>query len=145
MLGEYYLTLKSLHLLAIIAWMAGLLYLPRLFIYHLDFAVGSKPYATFCLMERRTLKIILLPSILLTFAFGILLAFATHSWNAPWFHVKLLFVLFLAGFHGYLARIAKTFARGEIPSISRKTLCFLNELPFLLAIFIVFLAVLKPF
>ncbi len=145
MLYEYYLTLKSLHLLAMIGWMAGLLYLPRLFIYHLEFDVGTKPYETFCRMERRLLKIIMLPTLLLTFTFGILLAFQTQAWSAPWFHMKLLLVLLLAAFHGYLSRIAKNFAKGILPSLSKKQLILLNELPFLLAIFIVFLVVLKPF
>lgn len=145
MLSEYYLTLKALHLLAVIAWMAGLLYLPRLFIYHLEFEVGSKAYVTFCVMERRLLKIIMLPSLLLTFFFGILLAFSANIWATPWFHAKLFLVLGLAGFHGYLSRLAKMFAKGETPSLSKKAFLLLNELPFLLAIFIVFLAVLKPF
>jgi putative membrane protein len=144
MLSEYYLPLKALHLLVMIGWMAGLLYLPRLFIYHLEFDVGSKPYETFCTMERRLLKIIMRPTMLLTFIFGTLLAFATHAWSAPWFHMKLLFVFVLAAFHGYLSRVAKNYARGQRPRVSKKTLFFLNELPFLLAIFIVFLAVLKP-
>ena len=143
MLMDYYLPLKALHFLAIIAWMAGLLYLPRLFIYHMDFEVGTKTYETFCRMEYRLLKIIMLPSILLTFLFGILLAIILEAWGSPWFHAKMLFVLFLAAFHGYLARLAKTFAKGEFPNISQKTLRFLNELPFLLAIIIVFIAVLK--
>lgn len=145
MFYEYYLTLKSLHLLAMIGWMAGLLYLPRLFIYHLEFDVGTKPYETFCRMERRLLKIIMLPTLLLTFTFGILLAFQTQAWSAPWFHMKLLLALLLAAFHGYLSRIAKDFAKGILPSLSKKQLILLNELPFLLAIFIVFLVVLKPF
>ncbi|MBP6951671.1 MAG: CopD family protein [Alphaproteobacteria bacterium] len=149
MFAEYYLTLKSLHILAIIAWMAGLLYLPRLFIYHLDFEVGSKAYLTFCTMEKRLLKIIMLPAMLLSFSFGFLLAFTTNSWNAPWFHMKLFLVLCLAAYHGYLSRIAKEFSRGETPVLlkntSKKMLCLLNEVPFLLAIFIVFLAILKPF
>lgn len=145
MLYEYYLILKSLHLLAVIGWMAGLLYLPRLFIYHLEFDVGTKPYETFCRMERRLLKIIMLPTLILTFTFGLLLAFQTQAWSAPWFHIKLMLVLFLAAFHGYLSRIAKNFSKGVLPTLSRKQLILLNELPFLLAIFIVFLAVLKPF
>lgn len=145
MLHEYYLTLKSLHLLAMIGWMAGLLYLPRLFIYHLEFEVGTKPYETFCRMERRLLKIIMLPTLLLTFTFGLLLAFQTQAWSAPWFHMKFMLVLLLAAFHGYLSRIAKNFSKGVLPTLSRKQLILLNELPFLLAIFIVFLAVLKPF
>lgn len=140
-----YLTLKALHLLAVIAWMAGLLYLPRLFIYHLDFEVNSKAYLTFCTMERRLLKIIMLPSLLLTFLLGILLAFESNVWEAIWFHIKLVLVFFLAGFHGYLSKVAKTFARGEYPKLSRKQLTILNEIPFIIAIFIVFLAIFKPF
>lgn len=145
MLEDYYLTFKALHILAVIGWMAGLLYLPRLFIYHLEFEVGTKPYETFCRMERRLLKIIMLPMIILTFVFGIILAFQIHAWSDPWLHMKLTLVLLLAAFHGYLSRIAKDFARGVRPRLSRKQLILLNELPFLLAIFIVFLVVLKPF
>lgn len=145
MFYEYYPTIKALHILAMIGWMAGLLYLPRLFIYHLEFDVGTKAYKTFCTMERRLLKIIMLPTLLLTFVFGILLAFQIQAWSAPWFHMKLMLVLFLAGFHGYLSRIAKNFAKGIRPMLSKKTLILLNELPFLLAIFIVFLVILKPF
>lgn len=144
MLYDYYLALKALHILAVIAWMAGLLYLPRLFIYHREFEVGSKAYATFCKMEKRLLKIILLPSIILSFILGILLAFATDLWGEPWFHVKLLLVLFLATYHGYLSKIAKDFERGEHPSLTFNQLRLLNELPFIVAIFIVFLAVFKP-
>lgn len=144
MLYDYYFILKALHILAVIAWMAGLLYLPRLFIYHKEFDLGSKPYETFCHMERRLLKIIMLPSLIMSFLLGILLAFSTHAWSMPWFHVKLLLVLLLAAFHGYLSKIAKIFARGEYPPVSDKILRFLNELPFILAILIVFLAVFKP-
>ena len=145
MFYEYYPTIKALHILAVIGWMAGLLYLPRLFIYHLEFEVGTKAYETFCTMERRLLKIIMLPTLLFTFIFGILLAFQVQAWSAPWFHMKLTLVLFLAAFHGYLSRIAKNFSKGIRPNLSKKTLALLNELPFLIAIFIVFLVVLKPF
>lgn len=144
MFADTYLTLKSLHILSFIAWMAGLLYLPRLFIYHLEFEVGSQPYLVFCRMERRLLKIIMLPSILMTFFFGFLLAFSVGAWSLPWFHLKLLFVFMLAAYHGYLARLAKGFSKGVLPSLSKRTLIILNEVPFLLAILIVFLAVLKP-
>lgn len=144
MFYDYYLIFKSLHILAMIGWMAGLLYLPRLFIYHLEFEVGTKTYETFCTMERRLLKIIMLPTIILTFVFGIILAFLVEAWSAPWFHMKLMLVMLLGAFHGYLSRIAKDFAKGVKPTLSKKQLILLNELPFLLAIFIVFLAVLKP-
>ncbi|EKE10099.1 MAG: hypothetical protein ACD_16C00079G0004 [uncultured bacterium] len=144
MFYDYYLTLKALHILAVIAWMAGLLYLPRLFIYHREFDVGSKTYKTFCRMEKRLLKIIMLPGLLLSFIFGILLAFETGAWTMPWFHVKFLLVLFLAGFHGYLSKLAKAFEKGEYPDFSLNQWRLLNEFPFILAIFIVFLAVFKP-
>ena len=100
------------------------------FYFHLEFEVGSKPYLVFCTMERRLLKIIMLPSILLTFLFGILLAFSAQTWTSPWFHVKLLLIVLLAGFHGYLFTDPKGYAAGKIPSLSRKTLVVLNELPF---------------
>jgi putative membrane protein len=95
-------------------------------------------------MERRLLKIIMLPMIILTFVFGIILAFQVQAWSSPWFHMKLLLVLLLAAFHGYLSRIAKNFAKGILPTLTKKQLILLNELPFLLAIFIVFLVMLKP-
>lgn len=144
MLSEYYPLLLALHFIFVIAWMAGLLYLPRLFIYHLEFDVGSKPYETFCLMEKRLLRIIMLPAILLTFFFGALLAFSIEAWSSPWFHLKLFFVFLLAGCHGYFARIARHYREGSPPNLSKKALLFLNEIPFVLAIFIIFLAVLKP-
>jgi len=144
MLSEYSSLLLALHFIAVIAWMAGLLYLPRLFIYHLEFEVGSKPYATFCTMERRLLKLIMRPAILLTFFFGVLLAFSVNAWVSPWFHIKIFLVLLLATCHGYFARIARNYGEGRPPDISRKALLFLNEVPFILAIFIVLLAVLKP-
>ena len=145
MLAEYYLTLKALHIISIIAWVAGLLYLPRFFIHHMEFEVDSKPYLTFCKMERGLLKIIMLPTIILTFTLGIILAFTTDAWSAPWFHLKLLLVLILAGFHGYFSRMAKNFTRGTLPSLSQKSLRVISEIPFLIVILIVFLAVLKPF
>jgi putative membrane protein len=145
MVSEYYLTIKALHLIAVIAWVAGLLYLPRFYLHHLEFDVGTKGYEVFCKMERGLLKIIMLPSIIVTFLLGILLASITDSWSAPWFHMKLTLVFGLAAFHGYLARIAKGYALGKKPSLSRNTLRMISELPFLVVILIVFLAVLKPF
>lgn len=144
MLSEYSPLLLALHFIFVIAWMAGLLYLPRLFIYHLEFEVGSKPYETFCTMERRLLKMIMLPAILLTFFFGILLAFSVNAWESPWFHIKFSLVLLLAACHGYFARIARYYREGTPPPLSRRTLLFLNEVPFILAIIIVLLAILKP-
>lgn len=144
MFSDYYLIFKALHILSFIAWMAGLLYLPRLFINHLEFEIDTKSYQVFCQMERRLLKIIMLPSLLSTFLFGVLLAFTVHVWDQPWFHFKFMFVLLLAAFHGYLARIAKDFQKGRLPRLSKFYLRCLNEFPFLLAIIIVFLVIMKP-
>ncbi len=144
MLSEYYLTLKALHLIAVIAWVAGLLYLPRFFIHHMEFEFGTKPYETFCKMERGLLKIIMLPTLILTFVFGLLLAYMTNAWAAPWFHMKLTLVLILTGFHGYFSLIAKGYSKGKYPTLSKNTLRFLSEMPFLIVILIIFLAVLKP-
>jgi putative membrane protein len=95
-------------------------------------------------MERRLLKIIMLPAIVMTFGFGTLLAFAANTWASPWFHVKLVLVLLLAAFHGYLSRVAKGYAKYQYPYFSRKDWVILNEVPFIIAILIVFLAILKP-
>jgi putative membrane protein len=143
-LEAYILPLLSFHLLCVIAWMAGLLYLPRLFIYHLEFEVGTKPYDVFCRMEQRLLKIIMRPAILLTFLSGGLLAFAVDAWSMPWFHVKLFLVFLLAGCHGYFSRLSRGYQEGRLPPLSKKALIVLNEVPFLLAIGIVCFAIFKP-
>lgn len=144
MLYDYYFTIKAIHILSFIAWMAGLLYLPRLFIYHLGFEKHSTPYGVFCTMERRLLKIIMLPSIIMTFGTGLLMAELSNLWTVPWFQFKLVLVVLLAALHGFFSTLSKAFIRRDFPAISRKTLLILNEIPFLLAIGIVFLAVLKP-
>ena len=141
---EHYLWIKAFHILAVIAWMAGLLYLPRLFAYHHRFEVGSEVYNTFCQMERRLLKIIMLPSMVAAFGFGLMLMVLIDPWKGGWWHTKLLMVVILAGFHGMLSRWSKDFARGVKP-YSEKTFRLINEVPFILAIIIVIMAVVKPF
>lgn len=132
------------HILIVMAWMAGMLYLPRLFIYHLEFEVGSHPYSVFCRMERRLLKIIMLPAIVLTFLSGGILATLTGAWSSPWFHTKLFFGLLLGACHGYFSRLAKDFQKGKKPALSKRSLLILNEIPFVLAALIVGIAILKP-
>ena len=144
MLENYIQPLLAFHILSVIAWMAGLLYLPRLFVYHLEFEVGTKPYDVFCRMERRLLKIIMRPAILLSFLSGGLLAFAVNAWSSPWFHVKLLLVFLLAGCHGCFSHLSRGYQEGTPPPLSRKALIILNEVPFILAIGIVLLVFLKP-
>jgi putative membrane protein len=137
--------LKALHVIAVIAWMAGLLYLPRLFVYHADTRVGSDLSETFKVMERRLLRAIANPAMIAVFVFGGALAFAEGIENlGGWFHVKVLLVLVLAGLHGLMARWRKEFERDERVH-SARFFRIANEVPTVLMIAIVVLAIVKPF
>src|SRR6185369_15019078 len=102
--------IKALHVIAVIAWMAGMLYLPRLFVYHCEAETGSKQSETFKIMERRLLKAIINPAMIVTWLSGPYLAWIGHWLTAPWLHGKLLLVLVLSGVHGFLSRCVKDFA-----------------------------------
>jgi putative membrane protein len=144
-LTQYYFTLKALHLIAVICWMAGLFYLPRLFVYHCSAKSGSEMYTTFTLMEYRLLKYIMNPSMIAVFAFGILLIFINgFSTLGGWFHLKLVLVLALAGMHGLLSRQQKNFANNR-NNKSATYYRIINEIPPVLMAIIVILAVVKPF
>ena len=138
------LWLKALHIIAVIAWMAGMLYLPRLFVYHADAPKGSAMSETFKTMERRLLKAILNPSMIIVFLTGGILAYLTGYWQAPWLHAKFALVLGMAGLHGYFARYVRMFATDSNEQ-SARFFRFLNEIPTVLMILIVILVVLKPF
>jgi protoporphyrinogen IX oxidase len=138
------LWVKALHVIAIIAWMAGMLYLPRLFVYHADAPKGSDVSETFKVMERRLLKMIINPSMILVFITGIALALLTGYWQAGWLQAKFILVLGLAGLHGYFARCVRTFAEDDNVRPARFYRA-LNEAPTALMIVIVVLAVVKPF
>lgn len=140
-----YQTLKALHIISMTAWMAGLFYLPRLFVYHAECKQGSETAKTFEVMEHKLLRIIMNPAMLLTWALGLSLALQHGGdWFSSniWFHIKMLLVFILTGFHMYLARIRKDF----VASKNRKSSRFyriLNEVPTVLLILIVLLAVVK--
>ena len=138
------LWVKALHIISVIAWMAGMLYLPRLFVYHAEAARGSEASETFKVMERRLLKAIVNPSMILVFLTGFTLAYLTGDWRDGWWQAKFILVVGLAGLHGYFARCVRSFAedRNERPARFYR---FLNEAPTILMIFIVVLAVVKPF
>ena len=138
------LWVKALHIISVIAWMAGMLYLPRLFVYHAEAARGSEPSETFKVMERRLLKAIVNPSMILVFLTGFTLVYLTGDWRDGWWQAKFILVVGLAGLHGYFARCVRSFAedRNERPARFYR---FLNEAPTILMIFIVVLAVVKPF
>jgi putative membrane protein len=138
------LWLKALHVIAIIAWMAGMLYLPRLFVYHAEAPAKSETSETFKVMERRLLKGIVNPSMILVFITGLPLAYFTGYWQAPWLQAKFALVLGLAGLHGFLARCVKDFDRDD----NRRSPRFyrvVNEVPAALMALIVILVVVKPF
>ena len=139
-----YLWLKALHIIAVIAWMAGMLYLPRLFVYHAAAKPGSEQSETFKVMERRLLKAIINPAMIATWVLGAWLAWSGGWLAAPWFQAKLVLVLVLSGVHGHLARIVKQFAADRNPH-SQKYYRIINEIPTVLMIFIVALATVKPF
>ena len=139
-----YYWLKAGHIIFVIFWMAGLFMLPRYFVYHQEAEPGSPEAAAWIERERKLLKIILLPSIIAVWAFGIALAFAIGAWDQAWLHAKLLFVLILSGYHGWLSAYAQKLARGERP-LDGKRLRMLNEVPGIVVAIIVVLVVVKPF
>ncbi|MBO6507206.1 MAG: protoporphyrinogen oxidase HemJ [Roseibium sp.] len=141
---DLFLWIKSLHVISIIAWMAGMLYLPRLFVYHVDAEVGSVQSETFKVMERRLLKAIINPSMTLAWVFGLWMAWELEAWHDGWFHAKFALVFIMSGVHGYLSRCVKTFARDENKR-SAKFYRILNEVPTVLMIGIVILVIGKPF
>ena len=135
---------KALHVIAIIAWMAGMLYLPRLFVYHADAPKGSDVSEIFKVMERRLLKAIVTPSMILVFLTGFALVYLTGDWREGWWQAKFILVLGLAGLHGYFARCVRAFAE-DANERSAGFYRALNEAPTVLMIVIVVLAVVKPF
>ena len=139
-----YLWLKAGHIIFVIFWMAGLFMLPRFFVYHQEAVPGSLEAEAWIERERKILKIILLPSIIAVWGFGIALATAMGAWDQGWLHAKLLLVLILSGYHGWLASYAKKLARGARP-LQGKQLRMLNEVPGIVVALIVVLVVVKPF
>lgn len=137
--------IKAFHIIAVIAWMAGVLYLPRLFVYHAASEAGSEQSETFKTMERRLLRYITTPAMLAAWIFGLILAFSVIDWaHAGWFHAKLLLVVVLSGFTGLLAKWTKDFA-ADRNTRSQRYYRIANEIPTLLMIAIVILAVVRPF
>ena len=139
-----YLWVKALHVIAVISWMAGLLYMPRLFIYHLEQAVGSPSSETFKVMERRLMNIIMTPAMILTWTFGLWMAVEVYGFQGGWLHMKLMAVAALTVFHLYMGRAVRRFGRDERLGTTRAWR-LMNEVPTLLMIVIVILVIVKPF
>ncbi|HET7334026.1 MAG TPA: protoporphyrinogen oxidase HemJ [Rhizomicrobium sp.] len=138
------LWVKAFHVIAVIAWMAGMLYLPRLFVYHTETVPGSAESERFKLMEYRLLKLIINPAMIATWVLGLTLVWLTGDYVAGWFQVKFVLVLVMSGVHGYFATTVKRFARDANTKPAR-FFRMLNEVPTVLMIIIVILAVVKPF
>lgn len=138
-----YLWLKTGHIVFVIFWMAGLFMLPRFFVYHQEAAPDSAENAQWIERERRLIRIILTPSIVVVWVLGLALAWVTGAFTQGWFHIKVLLVLALSGYHGWLSAYAKRLARGERP-VEGKTLRLLNEVPGIAAILIVTAVVVLP-
>jgi len=144
-LADYYVWIKALHIISVIFWMAGMAYLPRLFVYHAEAAPGSDKAETFKIMERRLLRGIVNPAMIASFLFGILMLVANPVLlSQGWMHVKLLLILVMSALHGFFARWRKQLERDENRHDAR-FYRIVNEGPPLLVILIVLLAVAKPF
>lgn len=135
-----YLWIKALHIIADMAWMAGMLYLPRLFVYHVDAPGGSQQSETFKVMERRLLRYIMTPAMLVAWASGLWLAWQAGFFSAGWLHGKLLMVLAMSGLHGFFAAQVKKFA-GDRNTRTAYFFKMVNEAPTVLMIVIVVLVV----
>lgn len=143
-LGEGYLWVKALHIISVISWMAGLLYLPRIFVYHAQVPVGSERSEIFKVMERKLFRFIMTPAMAASWIFGILLVLDTEAYREGWFHGKFLFLFLLMGFHGASSKWMKAF-QADNNIKSQKFFRFANEVPTLLMILIVIFVVVKPF
>ena len=141
---DWYLWLKAFHVIAVIAWMAGMLYLPRLFVYHCQTPPGSEGSERFKVMERKLLKGIINPSMIAVWVLGLTMAWASEAYTQPWMQMKFALVILLSGFHGFLVSRWKDFA-ADRNTRSERFYRTINEIPALIMIGIVILVIVKPF
>ena len=144
-LAPYLLWTKSLHVIAVIAWMAALFYLPRLYVYHCEVARGSEASERFKVMERRLLKQIMTPAMIATWCLGILLVLTPGAvdWTAPWWHVKLTGVVLMSGFHGAASKWRRDFLEDR-NTRPQRFYRYANEVPTVLMVIIVIMAIAQP-
>ena len=136
--------IKALHVIAVISWMAGMLYLPRLFVYHCETEKGSKQSETFKVMERRLMRAIINPAMIVTWLAGLYLAWAGHWFSSGWLQIKLVLVLIMSAVHGFFSHWRRDFA-ADRNTRSQKFYRIINEVPTVLMIGIVILVIVKPF
>lgn len=145
-LNGYYDWIKAVHVMAVIAWMAGLFYLPRLFVYHVERAtVGSELDSTFQIMEEKLLRVIMTPAMIVAWVAGlILIGLGAFDWGAVWSWVKLVSVIAMTGAHGWMGARRKEFAAGT-NTRSGRTYRLFNEVPTVLMVLIVVAVIVRPF
>ncbi len=143
-LALLYVWIKAAHLIFVIFWMAGLFMLPRFFVYHQETAVGSAEDAKWINREAKLRKIILNPAMIIVWILGLILAYQIQAFAMGWFHAKLLCVLLLSGYHGWMVGYSRKLARGE-RTLSDKTLRLANEVPGIAVAVIVILVIVRPF
>ena len=141
---DVYLWLKAIHIIAVISWMAGMLYLPRLFVYHCDAEPGSRQSETFKVMEWRLLKLIINPAMTVTWVLGLVLVWQGGWHTAGWMQAKFALVILMSAMHGFFVRWVRDF-EADRNTRSAKFYRLANEIPTVLMILIVILVVLKPF
>ena len=145
-LDSIYLWIKALHVMAVLAWMAGLFYLPRLFVYHAERAtVGSELDHTFQIMEEKLLRVIMNPAMIVAWIAGlIMIALGAFDWGAAWSWIKIISVILMTAAHGWMSARRKEFAAGQNTRTGRTYRIF-NEVPTLLMLFIVIAVIVRPF
>jgi putative membrane protein len=143
-LADYIDWIEAFHVIAVIAWMSGMLYLPRLFVYHTQVAPGTAESERFKVMETKLLKVIVNPSMIAVWILGPLLAWLTGAYLDTWLHVKFLLVILLSGTHGFLVSCWRAF-QNDRNTRSERFYRMINEVPAVLMVFIVILAIVKPF
>lgn len=141
---DLYLWIKAFHVIAVIAWMAGLFYLPRLFIYHSDAPSGSQQAETFKLMEQRLLRVIMNPAMMISWTLGLYLAWDAFRFSGGWLHAKIALVLLLTAAHMHQSREVRRLAADGAPKPARYWR-MMNEIPTVLMMLIVILVIVKPF
>ena len=140
----FYPWAKAIHVMAVISWMAGMFYLPRLFVYHAEVGLGTPQSETFKVMERRLLRAIINPAMTVTWVFGVWLAWYGFQFSGGWLHAKIALVFLLSGLHGYLSASQRRFENDKNARSSRHWR-IMNEVPTILMVLIVILVVVKPF
>jgi putative membrane protein len=145
-LNAYYSWIKAIHIMAVISWMAGMFYLPRLFVYHAERAeVGSELDQTFQIMEEKLLRVIINPAMIVTWIAGLtMLALGAFDWGSVWSWAKIIAVILMSGFHGWLSKRRKEFAMGA-NTRSGRVYRLANEVPTVLMVVIVVAVVVRPF